>query len=233
MSPASPHQGGIYEAAVKSAKFHLVRVIGNKIYTFGQYLTLLAQIEAILNSRPLYTITDDPTDSPVITPAHFIIGEPLIMPPPISSPPKTDFSLQRVRRERQRMVESFWHSWSADYVTSLLPRKKWTKVQVETKIGQLVLVKDDNLPPAQWQMGKIVELLPSKSDENSRSVVIQMPNGRKFTRAVQKICILPTEAEMDVVIHDVAEMHAENVSHNIQIAQNMKCCSVRELQEME
>lgn len=82
-------------------------------------------------------------------------------------------------------------------------------------------------------MGKIVELLPSKLDEHSRSVVIQMPNGRKFTRAVQKICILPTEAEVDIIIHDVAEMHAENVSHNVQIAQNMRCCSVKELRELE
>lgn len=211
ISPASPHQGGIYEAAVKSAKYHITRVIGHQKYVYDDYLTLLKKIEAILNSRPLYAPTDDPFDVPVITPAHLVLGRQIICPPPINAPPQTNFSAQRVRNEQHKMIESFWKSWSADYlVPSLISRKKWQKVEENVKVGQMVLVKDDNLPPSCWQLGKIIELLPSK-DGLVRSVVIETANKNnnasaykkkttKLTRAVQKVCILPTENELEVIV---------------------------------
>lgn len=218
MSPASPHQGGIYEAAVKSAKHHLTRVIGQQKYVYDDYLTLLKKIEAILNSRPLYAPTDDPLDVPVITPAHLVLGRQIICPPPISAPPQTNFSTQRVRNEQQKMVESFWKSWSADYVVqSFDTRKKWQKVEENVRIGQVVLIKDDNLPPSGWQLGKVIELLPSK-DGLIRSVVIETASKNqtsgvykrkttKLTRAVQKICILPTETEMEIIVpEDISPM---------------------------
>lgn len=71
MTPAAPHQGGIYEAAVKSMKFHLKRIIGQKVLTYERFLTLLHQIEAILNSRPLHPLSDDPLDIQALTPGHF------------------------------------------------------------------------------------------------------------------------------------------------------------------
>lgn len=210
MNPASPHQGGIYEAAVKSAKHHLTREIGCQKYTYGDYFTLLKKIEAILNSRPLYAPTDDPYDSPVVTPGHLLVGRQIVCPPPINSPPQTDFSVQRVRKEQQKMVESFWARWSSDYLTSLIPRKKWKKVEKNVEIGQVVLVQDNNVPPSHWLIGKIVELLPSK-DGLIRSVVVETASKKhsggkyvkktsKLTRAVQKICILPTEQEVDLTL---------------------------------
>ena len=60
--PRSPHFGGLWEAAVKSFKYHLVRVIGNQLLTYGQFTTLATEIEAILNSRPLTPLPSDPND---------------------------------------------------------------------------------------------------------------------------------------------------------------------------
>lgn len=42
--------------------------------------TVLIQIEACLNSRPLSTIPNEP-ENEVLTPAHFLIGEPLVTRP--------------------------------------------------------------------------------------------------------------------------------------------------------
>ena len=74
----SPHFGGLWEAAVKSAKTHLRRVVGDVKLTFEELSTVLAQIEACLNSRPLVPVNVPDDDSiEVITPGHFLIGRPL------------------------------------------------------------------------------------------------------------------------------------------------------------
>lgn len=229
MNPASPHQGGIYEAAVKSAKHHLTRIIGDHCYVASDYLTLLKRIEAMLNSRPLYAPTDDPMDAPVITPAHLAIGRQIVCPPPINPPSQTNFTPQRVRKEQLKMTELFWQRWSADYLSTLIQRKKWKKVEKNAEIGQVVLVMDNNLPPARWLIGKIVRLLPSK-DNLIRSVEIEVASknnsGEKYkkkttklTRAIQKICILPTEAETDIeknVIVQSVEFRKQNSQNEIQ-----------------
>ncbi|XP_058810335.1 uncharacterized protein LOC131675383 [Phymastichus coffea] len=72
--PLLPHFGGLWEAAVKSFKHHLNRVVKDQKLTYEQLETLLKEIAAVLNSRPLYAISADPNDSLAITPAHFLIG---------------------------------------------------------------------------------------------------------------------------------------------------------------
>jgi hypothetical protein len=60
--PASPHFGGLWEAGVKSIKFHLKQTIGNSILNFEELCTVLIQIEGVLNSRLLCPLTDNIED---------------------------------------------------------------------------------------------------------------------------------------------------------------------------
>lgn len=191
MTAGAPHQGGIYEAGVKSTKHHLRRVIGNQCWTYEQYLTFLIEVEAVLNSRPLYPLSDDPNDLQALTPGHFLVGEPLKVPQLINPPPRTTCSLKRIWAEAQSMKEHFWERWSAEYLPTLQQRNKWKSKNENYKIGQLVIIKDENLPPAQWLLGRIIELF--RGDEDAvRSVKIKTENGT-LSRPVQKICILPVE----------------------------------------
>ena len=75
--PAAPYKGGKWEAVVKSIKFHLRRTIGDILLTFEASVTLLTQIEGLLNSRPLQPLSEDPEDVNALTPVHFIIGKAL------------------------------------------------------------------------------------------------------------------------------------------------------------
>lgn len=69
--PSAPHQGGLWESAIKSAKHHLKRVIGTNILTLAEFSTLTTQVEAVLNSRPLTPLSSDPSDLTPLTPGHF------------------------------------------------------------------------------------------------------------------------------------------------------------------
>lgn len=76
--PSAPHFGGIWEAGVKSMKYHLKRVVGERILTYDELSTLLCQVEAYLNSRPLHPLSTDPFDLSALTPGHMLVGEPLV-----------------------------------------------------------------------------------------------------------------------------------------------------------
>ncbi|XP_037896968.1 uncharacterized protein LOC119642073 [Glossina fuscipes] len=75
--PRSPHFGGLWQAAVKSIKFHLKRILQDAKFNFFEFNPLLIQIEAVLNSRPITPAPESPNDEPAPTPVHFIIGSAL------------------------------------------------------------------------------------------------------------------------------------------------------------
>ncbi|XP_065075569.1 uncharacterized protein LOC135699280 [Ochlerotatus camptorhynchus] len=73
--PSAPHRGGIWEAAVKSAKKHLMAVVGSGAATFEEHSTVLAQVEACLNSRQLCPLSSNPDSYEALTPGHFLFGQ--------------------------------------------------------------------------------------------------------------------------------------------------------------
>jgi len=122
--PYSPHLGGLWEAGVKSCKYHLKKVMGNHLFTFEELSTALVRIEACLNSRPLSPLSSDPSDLQPLTPGHFLVGESLT-----SLPEKdlSDIKISRLDRWEmiQRSVQDFWRRWSTEYVANLQGRVKW------------------------------------------------------------------------------------------------------------
>ena len=105
--PVAPHFGGIWEAAMKSVKYHLKRVVGETILTYEEFSTLLCQVEACMNCRPLTPLSDDATESLVLTPAHFLIVESSLL---ITEPRITDEKVSPLQRWRrmQQITQSFW-----------------------------------------------------------------------------------------------------------------------------
>jgi hypothetical protein len=79
--PDSPHFGGLWEAGIMSMKYYVRRLIGNACISFEEMSTILTQIEACLNSRPLCEIPFDSNDPQALTPGHFLIGGPLMALP--------------------------------------------------------------------------------------------------------------------------------------------------------
>lgn len=121
---ATPNFGGIWEATVKSTKFHLRRLIGEAKLTYEDFSTLLCQIESCLNSRPLLTLTYDPSDLQPLTPAHFLIQSALYL---IPEPDCIDNKIPLSKRWQavQQMQQDYWKWWAQEYLQSLQRREKW------------------------------------------------------------------------------------------------------------
>ena len=112
--------GGKWKAVVKSIKFHLRRTIGDTLLTFEASVTLLTQIEGLLNSRPLEPLSEDPEDVIALTPGHFLIGTALNSVP---EPSLLNLNESRLSKWQliQRMTQQFWHQWSTQYHHRLNP----------------------------------------------------------------------------------------------------------------
>ncbi|XP_022834488.1 uncharacterized protein LOC111362158 [Spodoptera litura] len=186
--PHAPNFGGLWEAGVKSVKHHLKRVIGDSTLTFEELSTVLSQIEACLNSRPLSQGSSDPEDPVPLTPGHFLVGHPLVMVPDYNYESVTVSTLRRWQLV-QRMVQHFWRRWKQEYLTNFFQRHKWNVRKPDCKIGDVVLIKEDILPPAKWLYGRIVELHPGR--DNLTRVVTVRCKGSMIKRPISKLCLLP------------------------------------------
>ncbi|XP_011687493.1 PREDICTED: uncharacterized protein LOC105449810 [Wasmannia auropunctata] len=185
--PSAPYFGGIWEAGVKSVKYHLKRVIGKHLLSIEEFNTLLTQVEACLNSRPIVPLTDDPNDVNPLTPGHFLVNCPLVAVPEESLQDLKESRLDRWQRV-QRLREQFWHIWSKDYLHTLQQRHKWQHIQSNLKENELVLVRNDLLPPSKWELGRVIRTHPDGRGL-VRVVDIKTMTG-VYERPVTKLCRL-------------------------------------------
>ncbi|KAL4082401.1 hypothetical protein QTP88_029999 [Uroleucon formosanum] len=193
--PAAPHFGGLWEATVKSTKYHLRRVIGTQLLTYEEMSTLSARIEGILNSRPLTALSTDPHDLCALSPGDFLIGQPLVAIPEndMTSTPTNRLNRWELIRH---MYQSFWKRWSNEYLTSLQSRSKWTHQQPNVNMGDLVLVQTPNQSPTHWKLGRIEELHPG-IDDIVRVVTVRTSDN-VLKRPVVKLAKLPIDTNPSV-----------------------------------
>ncbi|GFT14719.1 integrase catalytic domain-containing protein [Trichonephila clavipes] len=186
--PASPHFGGLWEANIKSMKRILLRVAKSAIMNFEELTTLMAQIEAVLNSRPLSPLSSDPNDLNPLTPGHFLTNCAISSFP---EPYTASDSLPYHSRWKliQSLRDKFWNRWSTEYLTHFQTRAKWSVQNPNLMENQLVLLKDPNTKPLDWPMGRILEVLPG-SDGLVRVVNVKTSTGI-LKRAITKVVPLP------------------------------------------
>ncbi|XP_070070495.1 uncharacterized protein [Drosophila takahashii] len=166
--PRAPHFGGLWEAAVKSAKFHFYRVVGASILAIDELRTLAYEISAILNSRPLCPISENAENLEVLTPAHFLKGSSFTKFPEPDITHLREGCLSRWQRVTQ-MQQHFWKRWS-------------------------ILLKEDNVPPLRWQLGRIEEVIPG-GDGVIRVAMVRVATSL-IKRAVAKLAVLPIDSEI-------------------------------------
>ncbi|XP_055588837.1 uncharacterized protein LOC129741155 [Uranotaenia lowii] len=204
--PYSPNFGGSWESGVKSMKTHLRAVLGNAVLTYEEMSTVLARIEGALNSRPLCPQSTDPGDLTVLTPGHFLIFRPLKdLPEPDFQ--KTKTSLMKRWQHVSRLVRHFWQRWHINYLTQLQNRTKLDQAK-NIEPGQVVVVRDENLPPQRWILGRIVETFPGP-DGIVRVADIRTQDGIT-RRSISRLCMLPIQDNL-VTLHTTIKTGSQNV----------------------
>ena len=145
-----------------------------------------------MNSRPLTSPSNDPNDFRTLTPAHFLIGRPLLTVPDSDPPDKADLTLIKRFQQRHQAMNFFWKRWSIEYLTTLQQRTKWTAEQENLQIGDIVFLKDDNTSPTMWPLAKVIKVSDG-NDQITRVVDIQTRRG-SYVRPVHRPSLfLPAE----------------------------------------
>lgn len=176
--PGSPHFNGLAEAAVRMAKAAMHKTIGESTMTYEEMSTFLSQVEPALNSRPLSALTTEGGEAAILTPGHFIIGQPLTAVPEASVLDTTPPTANRWRLV-QHMLQHFWR------------RRKWQTRQQNITVGDIVVLQDETLHCTRWKMGRVVDTHPG-TDGLVRVVSVKTAAG-VVKHAVAKVCCIPVE----------------------------------------
>ncbi|XP_075150473.1 uncharacterized protein LOC142224575 [Haematobia irritans] len=186
----APHMGGLWEAGVKSFKHHFRRISFNLRYTFEEFCTLLARIESCLNSRPLCPLSEDVSCVDALTPGHFLVGGPILAPPE----PQINEALLSIINLWQRVKainQNLCMRWKEEYLKEIIKRNKWKTGEWNLKVGDMVVIRDDNLPPNEWRLGRIAEVFPG-ADGKVRVAEIRTSKG-PLVRPIVKLVRLPMD----------------------------------------
>ncbi|XP_050079493.1 uncharacterized protein LOC126567309 [Anopheles maculipalpis] len=191
--PKAPNFGGLWEAAVKTAKRHLYRHLGGTRLSYEGYCTVLQQIEAAMNSRPLLPLSDDPDELAALTPAHFLIGTSMHAVPEPDYTHLKSCTLDDLQKW-QLLVQRFWKHWATEYLQEM--QKSYTRPGSNNNnilTGRLVILMDESLPTTRWPLARIIHTHPGE-DQIVRVVTLKTAKGI-IKRPITKICILPLRTD--------------------------------------
>ena len=202
----APWQGGFYERLVGLCKRALRKSINRRLLHLSDLTTLVTEVEATLNSRPLTYVDQDVDGGVTITPAHFLSLSPA---PRLSLPsgadvaetadaqlylPATDPAeeLRRTWQASMTTLEYFWSIWEREYLQLLrqttISRQHYqhSTVNRTPQVNDIVIVKSDEQPRASWKLGRVMAVNQSH-DTLIRSARVLMPNHRVLTRPVNQL----------------------------------------------
>jgi len=185
-APSAPWQTGIVERMVQSTKKPLRTIIGNAKLTFRQLQVLLADIEAMINNRPLAVINEESFIP--ITPAELVFGRRLD-DLPMQTKITENMSFAEMWKKRKNLVLAFWKKWRNDYLMTLSVRQKWNQPLETDLMGKIVLINDDNAMKNEWKLGRIIKCHKGRQDDYVRAVDLKTATG-VIRRPLQRLALL-------------------------------------------
>ena len=186
--PAGSHHGGVWERCIRTVRKVMKALLTEQRLDDEGLVTLLCEVEAIVNGRPLTKVSDDPRDPEALTPSHLLLlRSGPALPPGVFS--KDDCYSRRRWRHVQYLADVFWRRWMREYLPSLQQRQKWSHANRNFSTGDVVLLLDENSSRSSWPLGRILEVFPNQSDGLVRSVKLKTKSSI-LVRPIDKIVLL-------------------------------------------
>ena len=191
-TPGASHMGGVWERQIRTIRSILNSLLKShtRLLDDESLRTLMAEAEAIVNSRPLTVENINDPDSEVLTPNHLLTMKSKVVMPPLGEFQKSDLYCRRRWRTVQYLSNVFWSKWKNEYLQNLQSRQRWTQKKRNFKVNDVVLLKEDNVTRNEWPMAKIIETFPS-DDGLVRSVNLKLSKSHTILkRPITKIILL-------------------------------------------
>ena len=235
----SPWQAGAVERMVGTVKRAMAPMIGRRMLSREDFDTLIVEVEAVVNSRPITYVHSQLDEFLVLRPADFLNPSAKFGTPTLGSlemkldedyePDGTD-SKQRLLKfwtKSQAALDKFWRLWKELYYSEL--RERYRKNHPATRgalervpeKGEIVLLEEESKSRADWKVARIVETKSSRDNE-IRTARVQMPNGHILVRPINQLYPLEirdeNKKEVDVDVQDVEEATQEQTVEEISSA---------------
>jgi len=207
----APWYGGYWERLIGLTKNALKKTLGRAYVTLSSLQTIIVEIEAHLNNRPLTYVSSDLNEPEPLTPSHLLYGR-IIDTVPHSATTEDEVTdedfqeagsklhntLSKKAKAQALIIQQFWNRWKREYLTSLRETHSanngTTKERI--KVGDVVVVHDD-VPRLKWQLAVVKELQRGQ-DNAVRSAIIRTVNG-VTSRPIVKLYPLEVNAESETV----------------------------------
>ena len=177
--PSASHMGGFWERQIRSVRSIVTALMREHGRNLDEELfrTLMAEVECIINSRPLTTPSSDPGDLDPLTPNHILTMKSKVVLPPPGNFQKEDVYLRKRWKRVQYLANIFWSRWRREYVQCLQQRSKWNRPRRNFDKGDLVLIVDDRVARNHWPLARIVHTYP---DEEGYVWSVKVTTGATF-----------------------------------------------------
>ncbi|XP_075315887.1 uncharacterized protein LOC142375626 [Odontesthes bonariensis] len=192
--PHSSHMGGVWERMIGIARRILDALLlktNTSHLTHEVLTTLMAEVTAIMNSRPLVPVSSDSEAPAVLTPSMLLTQKAETLSAPEGDFDVNDLSIKHWRKV-QGLADAFWKRWRQEYLVTLQPRKKWHTDRCNLQVGDVVLLKDSQARRTEWPTGLIVKTVPSQ-DGRVRKVevrVVKQGVPKVYLRPISEIILL-------------------------------------------
>ncbi|XP_067306911.1 uncharacterized protein [Pseudorasbora parva] len=190
--PHASHMGGSWERMISLSRRILDAILlqENIQLTHDVLCTLMMEVTAIINARPLVPISTDPESPFILSPAMILTQKFGV------APPHGDFTdkdlLSRQWKQVQALADRFWRRWRQEFLPTLQARQKWRDSQRDLKEGDIVLLKDSQAARNSWPMARITAVFPG-SDSKVRKVELRTSaqgSAKVFLRPVSEVVLL-------------------------------------------
>ena len=192
-NPASAsHMGGVWERQIRSVRNVLSSLLTEHTGRLNDesLRTLLVEVEAIVNSRPLCTDSLSDESSDPLSPNTLLTQKTKVVLPPPGTFQRADVYCRKRWRTVQYLANEFWSRWRKEFLMGLQKRQKWNTVRPNLQVGDVVLVSDPDVKRNQWPMGRISEVFPGE-DGLVRKVNVKVSGSdNPWSRSVAKIVLL-------------------------------------------